>query len=284
VVEFGISLMPEPEFAQAALPLVEEGLFDVVEWSFDMGWGSAGAPDWIDALCKDYGDSNSLLGHGVSFSLLAGEWTNHHQTWIDRLTQEVDVRNYRHISEHIGFVGAGRFSFSAPMPMPYHRRVVALGQQRLAALASAAGCQVGVENLATSFGAEDALAQGALVAELIDPVDGFVVLDLHNLWCQTQNVHIPWTELVSTYPLNRVLEVHVSGGSWDDDHGRSIRRDTHDGSVPNEVIELLATVTPQLPNLQTVIYERLGTSLQRPADHDEFRSDVRCLAQEVARL
>lgn len=284
MIEFGLSLMPEADFAIAALALFDEDLFDVVEWSFDMGWGNAGLPDWLAALCQDYGSTGGLLGHGVSFSLLAGGWTAHHQGWLDRLEREVQTRHYRHVSEHIGFVGAGRFSFAAPLPMPYHRRVVELGQRRVKQISAAAGCRVGLENLATSLGGDDARDQGALVADLLEPVDGFVVLDLHNLWCQSHNLGIDIDALLANYPLDRVAEVHVSGGSWDSERARPIRRDTHDDLVPEAVVELLATVVPRLANLESVIYERLGTSLTDHSHHDAFRDDVRRLAAIVSAL
>ncbi len=276
----GLALMPEPAFAAAALPLITDGLIETVEWSFDMGWGPTGIPDWLDGLLADYGAAGQLLGHGVSFSLLAGAWTPHHRGWLDRLEREVSTRCYRHISEHIGFVGAGRFSFAAPLPVPHCPAVVDLGRQRLNLLAAAAGVPVGLENLATSFGPADATEQGALLADLIEPTDAFVVLDLHNLWCQAHNLALDPIELLAGYPLDRVRELHVSGGSWDQ-RGRRLRRDTHDALVPSRVLALLAHVAPRCPALEVVVYERIGTSLLDAASHPGFRDDVLRLAELI---
>ncbi len=280
-VAFGLSLMPEPAFAAAALPLFEDGLVEVIEWSFDMGWGPAGVPPWLDALLEEFGGTGDLLGHGVSFSCLSGAWTDHHTGWLERLRREVETRNYRHVSEHVGFVGAGRFSFSAPLPVPCTDDVVATGVDRLRRLAAAAGCPVGLENLATSFGPADALEQGAMVDELLAPVDGFVVLDLHNVWCQAVNLGLDASALVGSYPLERVREIHVSGGSWDRRDGRDLRRDTHDGGVPAPVLDLLVETMPRCANLEAIIHERLGTSLADPAGHESYRDDVRRVAGVV---
>ena len=78
----GLSLMPEPAFAAAALPLFDEGLIDVLEWSFDMGWGPTGVPDWVAALLDDYAATGDLVGHGVSYSVLAGQPTDHDGWWL----------------------------------------------------------------------------------------------------------------------------------------------------------------------------------------------------------
>ena len=284
MVSFGLSVMPEPQFATAALPLFAEGLIDTIEWSFDMGWGPTGVPDWLESLLDDYAQAGELIGHGVSFSLFSGEWTPHHRGWLDRLRRETATRSYRHVSEHVGFVGAGRFSFAAPMPVPVCDQSVGLGAARLRMMHDAAGCPVGLENLATSFGPDDATQQGRLLAAVLEPVDGFVVLDLHNLWAQALNLGLDPLDIVTGYPLDRVREIHVSGGSWDHRGGSVVRRDTHDGDVPDEVVELVGTVAPRCPALETVVYERLGTALVDPQTHPPFRDDVRRLREVVTGL
>ena len=282
MVAFALSAMPEIAFASAALPLFADDIVDEIEWSFDMGWGPTGVPDWLDGLLDEYATADRLIGHGVSFSLLAGDWTEHHAGWLERLSRETERRRYRHISEHIGFVGAGRFSFAAPLPVPYCSAVTELGVGRLEMMRAAAGCPVGLENLATSLGPADAAQQGDLLDDLLEPVDGFVVLDVHNLWAQCHNLDLDAREVAATYPLDRVREIHVSGGSWDHRDARTIRRDTHDDTVPDEVLELLAAVAPRCAALETVVYERLGTTLGDPTTHDAFRADVRTVQQIVS--
>ncbi len=284
MVAFGLSLMPEDDFAAASFPLFEAGLVETVEWSFDMGWGKRGVPDWLAELLNHYGSTGDLVGHGVSYSVLAAETTPHHDWWLTQLEAEVQRHRYHRISEHLGFVGAGRFSFAAPLPVPFHPDVVSLGRERMAALADVAGCPVGLENLATSLGPEDGRNQGALLDAVLEPVDGFLVLDLHNLWCQSANLSIAVAELLDLYPLDKVAEIHVSGGSWDDSGDRPIRRDTHDDVVPVEVRDALANTASRCPNLEAVIYERLGTTLADPATHLPYRDDVQAIAEIVREL
>lgn len=281
---FALSLMSEPEFASAALPLFDDDLIDAVEWSFDTCWSRDALPSWLDSILTDYERVDRLTGHGVSFSLLSGEWTPRHAAWIERLRIETALRRYRRISEHVGFAGGGEFGFAAPLPAPHCRSVVALGVARLRLLREAAGCPIGLENLATSLGRADADRQGALLADLVEPVDGFVVLDLHNLWAQCTNFDLDPVAMASTYPLDRVQEFHVSGGSWDERPTRLVRRDTHDADVPDAVLELVAAVAPMCPNLDTVVYERLGTSLLDSDAHAPFRADVRKVRETVSRL
>lgn len=283
MIKFGLSLMPEPGFALAALPVFDEGHIGCVEWSFDMGWSSSGRPAWVDALLDDYSADGWLLGHGVSYSLLGA--TGNHQRWLRRLAREVEERRYRWITEHVGFVGAGRFTFSAPMPMPLNRNVIALGAQRLRNIARVVDCPVGVENLATCLSPQDAIEQGRLIRGILTPVDGVLLLDLHNLWCQSLNCEVDLETLLAELPLERVCEIHLAGGRESDAaSGRTVRRDTHDELVPPSLLELLQHVAPRCPNLEAVIYERLGASLTDPALHDAYRADLRTVSEVVAGL
>ncbi len=284
MTRFGLSLMPEPGFATAAEPLFSEGIVSAVEWSFDIGWGSDPTPAWLDELLDFYCERGWLLGHGVSYSLLGA--AGHHEVWLDRLREEVERRRYRWITEHIGFVGAGRFTFSAPLPIPVGDDVIQLGTARLGSLAAAAGVPVGVENLATCLSIRDAHDQGRLVSELLTAVDGIALLDLHNLWCQSVNTGVAVQDLLDAFPLDRVREIHVAGGRPDvgAHSGRTLRRDTHDALVPDEVVDLLTSIAPRCPNLEVVIYERLGTSLDSTEAQDLYRQDVCRLAAVVAAL
>jgi hypothetical protein len=109
---------------------------------------------------------------------------------------------------------------------------VAIGRDRLDRLADAAGAAVGLENLALAMSREDALAQGDLLEALLRPQEGFLVLDLHNLFCQAASFDLDGDVLLARMPLDRVREIHVSGGSWWTgaiDPSRPFRRDTHDG-------------------------------------------------------
>lgn len=52
--------------------------------------------------------------------------------------------------------------------------------------------------------------------KLVMPFCHFIILDLHNLYCQIHNFNIPFEEILTGYPLNKVREIHISGGSWED--------------------------------------------------------------------
>ena len=249
--------MIDADFASAAAPLFERGVVDAVEWSFDTGWGRP-LPQWLSQILKTYSDAGRLYGHGVSYSTLSAEPDVRQERWLERARQECQELQYQHVSEHLGFMTTPRFAQGTPLPMPLHPDVVELGRARMEALRRACGTRVGVENLAMAFSKQECLAQGTLIEQIL-PDDGFVLLDLHNAWCQVGNFGLTRDELLDTFPLPRVRALHVSGGR--DDEISGARRDTHDNPIPDAVIEWIPDAVAACENLEVVIVERMGGTL-----------------------
>lgn len=168
------------------------------------------------------------------------------------------------------------FHQGAPLNIPYTTSTLAIGRDRLQRIQEACQCPVGLENLAFSYSLDEVKRHGAFLDQLLEPVNGFIILDLHNLWCQLHNFSIPFEAIIDLYPLNRVREIHISGGSWDHsevEEGRRIRRDTHDDAVPAAVFQLLEMTITRCPHLQYVVLEQLGTGLLTPESKQQFYQD-----------
>ncbi len=274
----GLSVMPETAFIEAAMPLFETGAVEAIEWSFDMSWRPGVAP-WLAGLLADYSEADRLLGHGVSLSPLS----NHarQERWYERFG--IDAANHRFagVSEHFGFMAAGDFALGPPLPVPLTTETLAIGRAHLQRMARVAGTRVGLENLALAFSADDVLTQGHFLDALLSPTDGYVVLDVHNLFCQLHNFGLDADRVLDTYPLDRVTECHISGGSWSIADGRTVRRDTHDDDIPREAFALLSQVLENCPNVETVIVERLGHTLVEPGAAARFRRDFHRVVKVV---
>ena len=283
-IQVGLSLMSTDDFRRATEALFEMGAIDVLEWSFDTGWGGP-LPVWAEALLADFSARGRLLGHGVTFSVLSAEWTPRQAAWLGMLAAETVRRHYRHVSEHFGFMAGGDFHQGAPLPVPLCEETLDVGRDRLARLAAACRLPIGLENLAFAFGPRDVAEQGRFIEELLTPVEGFLLLDLHNIYCQACNFGVPGEKLIDGYPLDRVRELHVSGGSWSDVSaelgGGQVRRDTHDGPLPRDVLPLVRHALKSCPHIEAVIFERLGDTIS-PVDDASLQDDFLLLRDEVA--
>ncbi|QIY90203.1 MNIO family chryseobactin maturase [Chryseobacterium gallinarum] len=270
----GISMMAEADFLTAILPLLRDGSIDVLEWSFDTFY-HAEEPDWLTRLLNFYSQNNRLLGHGVYYSLFDAKWTERQSMWLQKLKEEVQQRKYNHITEHFGFMNTENFHQGVPLPVSLHPKTLEIGKDRLCRLQEVLEIPVGIENLAFSFSIDDVKQQGIFLEKLIEDTDGFLILDLHNIYCQACNFGLGIEEIVRLYPLEKVREIHLSGGSWQTSpYGkRRIRRDTHDDTVPAEILAVLPSVLSQCENLEYVIIERLGHTIQTETEAKDFLDD-----------
>ncbi len=275
-IHTGVACNLDADILQACYPLFEASKVEAIEWSFDALYNRKNIPDWFLQLLQTFADADRLVGHGVYFSLFSGRWTAEQQAWLKHLSKVAAAFNFNHITEHFGFMTGADFHSGAPLSIPYTNTTLAIGQDRLARIYDGCGKPVGLENLAFSYSLDEVKRHGEFLEKLITPVNGFIILDLHNLYCHLQNFSVSIDEIIKLYPLHKVREVHISGGSWEQsaiENGRKVRRDTHDGTVPYEVFIMLEYIIPKCPNLQFVILEQLGTALHTQESREAFATD-----------
>ena len=260
----------------ASLPLFESEKVEAIEWSFDTLFTPNQAPAWFIELLKAYGNEGRLIGHGVFFSLFSGKWTPQQQDWLARLKAMAADYTFDHITEHFGFMTGEDFHKGAPISIPFTDSTLAIGRDRLTRIQTACSCPVGLENLAFAYSLDEVKQHGDFLNQLLEPINGFIILDLHNLYCQIHNFGIDYQTMLSLYPLDRVREIHISGGSWiqsQQNPDKTIRRDTHDDAVPDDVFFLLQETIDQCPHLKYVVLEQLGTGLATDESRQGFQQD-----------
>ncbi len=274
------------DILSAALPLLQEERVEAIEWSFDTLFNYDEIPPWFLELLTAYSHEKRLIGHGVFFSLFSGKWSQDQDHWLKHLKQSCSDFHFDHITEHFGFMTGQNFHSGAPLNIPYSKATLNIGHDRLKRIYDACCCPVGLENLAFSYSLEEVKRHGEFLERLIEPVNGFIILDLHNLYCQIQNFSIAFDDIIALYPLDKVREIHISGGSWenaDTDLNRKIRRDTHDAAVPDEVYRLLEATLGKCPNIKFVVLEQLGAGLKTEESRRLFYNDFLLMENIVQR-
>ncbi len=268
----------------ACLPLLEEGKVEAIEWAFDALYQQAEIPGWFESLLQAYSAEGRLIGHGIFFSLFAGKWSQDQAAWLQGLKKACSQYRFNHITAHFGFMSGRDFHHGAPLPVPYNKTVLAIGIDRIKRIADACQCPVGLENLAFSYSPEEVKRHAAFLQQLLEPVNGFMILDLHNVYCQAHNFNIPFATLIDLYPMDLTREIHISGGSWHKHPAApagKIRRDTHDDAVPEEVFAMLQQVISRCSSLKFVVLEQLGNGLETELSREQFYTDFLRMEQIV---
>ncbi|HMK21813.1 MAG TPA: DUF692 family protein [Terriglobales bacterium] len=168
------------------------------------------------------------------------------------------------ISEHLAFQRASDAagSWNAGMLLP-PRQTLAGVDAAARSIRAFAGCML--SPLAVETGVNylrpqaDELPDGEFVARVAEAADCGILLDLHNVWTNDRNGRQSIGDFVEQLPLDRVWEVHLSGGHF----RRGYWLDSHSGTVPLDLLELAARIVPRLPSLKAIIFELAPSSLHK---------------------
>jgi uncharacterized protein len=158
------------------------------------------------------------------------------------------------VSDHCLY-GDASFCDLWSSPLQFSAAEVQRASARARALQEAYGIPLAHENAAyyrPCPGAE--LREAEFLARLVESSGTYLHLDLHNI--HTNSVNLPGYDIddfLSTIPLDRVIEVHIAGGSWHD----GLYHDWHDSKVPEPVWELLDRVL-RVSNPGAVVLEFQG--------------------------
>ncbi len=280
--KLGLSVMPTEDFQTATHELFQKNLVEVLEWSFDFPLNGVVVDEWCEDLLNEYAERDALTGHGVNLSPLSARFSERQKMWLEYARKEFKTRNYVHASEHFGYSEAGPIKHGAPLSVPLNEVSLRLGQEMMKRYSDATQRPVGLENLAFAFCLDEVKKQGEFINQLLAPVDGFLLLDLHNTYCQIENFGVSELELLKSYPLSKVRELHISGGSWSasvSGKRHKVRRDTHDDAVPQEVFNLATLAIKLCPNIEFVILERLANTMMDTESQQEFREDFETMGE-----
>jgi hypothetical protein len=165
-------------------------------------------------------------------------------------------------SEHLGFQtipgGDGAaLDVGVPLPLPPTTEAARVVAGRSSLLQQRYGVPFALENPAhylTGLPVDPEIGdECGLMRTILDLSGCFQLLDVHNVYCNSINHHFDPYNAIDRMPLDRVLELHVAGGSWQD----GFWMDAHDGRVPEPVWELLEYTLPRTPNAGGVVFEML---------------------------
>ncbi len=221
-----------------------------------------------------------LVAHGVGWSPGTvvrdpGRTTN----WLDRIAADHARLGFRWYTDHLGATELDGLELTLPMPLPMTpemARIVAASLGSLQVIVP----DVGLENSVFYFHLGDPLGEPEFLRSILAAPRTHLLLDLHNVYTTAVNAGFEPERYIERLPLERVIEIHVSGGSYSEPtwlpSGRALRLDSHDSAVPEEVWRLLDWTLPRCPHLRGVTLERMEGTVEA--------GDVPLLREELRRV
>jgi uncharacterized protein len=281
-VSVGLSLPPH----RASLELVERAAFELAEhWEVapETLWrpspDGAPVPNGFHELFLRWSERKSVpfLAHGVGSSVgTPAREPRRREAWIARLREDAARFGFRWFTDHLGATRLGGKELTLPLPIPMTPASAAVVRAALDEMRAVVP-DVGVENSVFYFHLGSPLDEPAFLAACLSAPRSHLLLDLHNVHTTAANAGFDPEEYLRRLPLERVIEIHVSGGRDSDPRwlsGAVRRLDSHDDAVPEPVWRMLESVLPRCPNLRAVTLERMETTLA-PEDVPAFEEELR---------
>jgi len=225
-----------------------------------------------------------FVAHGVGWSPgTARRDEARDARWLERIRADQAAFRYRWYTDHLGVSVADGRDLTLPLPLPptdAAADVVRASLERLQSIVD----DVGVENSVFYYHLGDPLDEPAFLHRALGGPRMHLLLDLHNVYTTAVNAGFEPERYVDALPLDRVIEIHVSGGADSDPAwlpgGRTLRLDSHDHAVPEEVWALLDRTLPRCANVRGVTLERMEGTVGE-ADVPLLRDELRRVRRAV---
>ena len=211
------------------------------------------------AMALEETSDRPIVVHGLNLSI--GSATSWNSDYLDVLDRLYSQRRFEWHSEHLNFLTTnypdGRpLHTGVPLPVPFTDEALDLIVPRATQLIDRFGTPFLLENLTCylpQMPSDRNRDEIDFLNALTEASSCGLLLDLYNLYCNAVNFCFDPVEALSRLRLDRVIEIHLAGGT--SNHG--FMMDVHSRLVPETVWNLLDYVVPRAPNLSGIVFEVL---------------------------
>ena len=182
-----------------------------------------------------------LVFHCIGFNL--GSRESCRRDYLDKIKSLVDEFHPVWISDHLCFCGYSDHYTPDLLPIPHTREMLRHIQKKIETIVNVLGIPFLVENVSAYIRFEESsLTEEEFLKELTE-VDGCgVLLDVNNLYVNSQNHGFDPLEAFHKLPVEKIFQVHLAGYKDCDTH----LVDTHSESVQPSVLKLFQEIINEI--------------------------------------
>jgi uncharacterized protein len=160
----------------------------------------------------------------------------------ERLLAQVEelamLVNAAWVSDHFCFTTAGNIRLGHLTPVQWTRTNAAVMAAKARTVAHRLARPFLLENITYDFVIPGDLREAEFITSVLEESGCGLLLDVTNVFTNGTNLRFDPVERINEFPLDRVGQVHLAGGTWKD----GVLADSHDAPVPGEVWELASHV------------------------------------------
>ena len=200
--------------------------------------------DWFEIISENFMDTDGravrnlskirdhypVVMHGVALSIGTVDPLN--SEYLFKLKKLIDWLNPAWVSDHLCWTGIAHKNSHDLLPMPYTEESLLHTVQKIKQVQDFLGRQIALENPSTYLEFKTSyIPEAEFLTRLAIESGCNLLLDLNNVYVSCYNHRLNAKEYIDALPLDRVIQIHLSGHS---NHGTHII-DTHDDYVVDEV-------------------------------------------------
>ena len=212
-------------------------------------FGQGGAPhDWLGQIRQDY----SLSFHGVGLSL--GSTDDLNAKHLKRLKELIDIYEPGLVSEHLSWSSIDGFYLHDLLPLPFTKETVLHLAGRIERVQDMLGRTILVENASTYLEfSHSEMSEWEFINEITRLSGCQLLLDINNVYVNACNHQFDPNEFLSEISPSVVGEIHLAGHTVKNLPEGTIRIDTHDQRVCDDVWNLYEAVASRFNTAPTLI-------------------------------
>lgn len=247
--------------------------------------------DWFEIISENFMDTDGkpkrnlarikeqypVVMHGVSLSIGSVDPLN--SDYLKKLKALMDWVNPAWVSDHLCWTGVAHKNTHDLLPLPYTEESLKHIVHRIQQVQDRLGRRIALENPSTYLEFKHStMPEAEFIAAMANEADCHLLLDVNNVYVTCFNHRLDPQSYLDALPLDRVIQMHLSGHSHKGNH----IVDTHDDHVIDEVWNLYKYVVHKagrVPNTMIEWDDRIPEFPVLSAELDKARSAARDAAE-----
>lgn len=209
-------------------------------------------------LLSRVAERRPIIAHSVGLSI--GSADRFDAEHVEQIAAWQERYGFSWHSDHLSFnrlehASGHAIDVGVTIPVPYDEAVLDMLCRRVDHIQGRIPVPFLLENNVYYFEIpEQEMGEPEFLSRLTAQTGCGLLLDLHNVYCNSRNHGFDARAFLDALDLSRVVEIHLGGGMEID----GVYMDAHSGACPEEVWHLLEEILPRTPNLCGVVFEMFG--------------------------
>lgn len=247
------------------------------------------AVDWFEIISENYMDTGGkprrnltrvaehypIVMHGVSLSIGTVDPLN--SEYLRKLKRLIDDVNPAWVSDHLCWTGVAHKNTHDLLPVPYTEEALKHIVQRIREVQDFLERPIALENPSTYLEFKSSsMPEAEFIARMAEDSGCNLLLDVNNVYVTCYNHRLDAKVYLDSLPLDRVIQIHLSGHT---NKGTHII-DTHDDHVTQEVWNLYKYVVHKAGRMPNTMIEWDDKIPEFPVLYSELEK-ARAMAKEA---